>query len=103
MNKAEIIAKIAEDSGISKAQATVALNSFLSAVAKTLKNGGKVRLLGLGTFSVSKRAARVGRNPQTGSAIKIQKKTVAKFKPGNVFQARIGGGTDDTGPMRTKK
>ena len=103
MNKAELIAKIAEDSGISKAQATVALNSFVSAVTKTLKNGGKVILVDLGTFSVSKRAARMGRNPQTGLAIKIHKKNVAKFKPGNILQAKIGGGTDDTGPMRTKK
>lgn len=103
MNKAELIAKIAADSGITKNQANVALESFVKAVSKTLKRGGKVTLVGFGTFSVSKRAARVGRNPQTGSAIKIKSKTVPKFKAGNSFQSILGGGTDDTGPMKTKK
>ena len=71
MNKAELIEKIAGDAEISKKQAASAIDSFTDAVAKTLKKGSKVTLVGFGTFSVSKRAARTGRNPQTGDAIKI--------------------------------
>ena len=71
MNKAELIAKLAEDAGITKTQANEALDSFVEAVTKTLKGGGKVTLVGFGTFSVSKRAARNGRNPQTGEVIKV--------------------------------
>lgn len=82
MNKAELVAKIAEDAGISKTQANAAVDSFTDAVAKTLKKGDSVTLVGFGTFSVSKRAARTGRNPQTGAAIKIKAKKVAKFKAG---------------------
>jgi len=69
MNKAELIAQIADDAGISKTQANAALDSFVGAVTKTLKKGDKVTLVGFGTFSVSKRAARTGRNPQTGARI----------------------------------
>jgi len=82
MNKAELIAQLAEDAGITKVQANAALDSFVDTVTKTLKKGDKVTLVGFGTFSVSKRAARTGRNPQTGEAIKIKAKKVAKFKPG---------------------
>ena len=64
MNKAELIAKLADDAGITKTQANAALDSFIAAITKTLKGGGKVTLVGFGTFSVSKRAARNGRNPQ---------------------------------------
>ena len=81
MNKAELIAKIADDAGITKTQANAALDSFTEAVTKTLKGGGKVTLVGFGTFSVTKRAARNGRNPQTGAVIKIKAKKVARFKP----------------------
>ncbi len=89
MNKAELIAKIAEDAGITKTQAGATLNSFTEAVAKTLKKGDKVTLVGFGTFSVSKRAARNGRNPQTGATIKIKAKKVAKFKAGKELSARV--------------
>jgi DNA-binding protein HU-beta len=82
MNKAELVAKLADDAGISKTQANAALDSFIEAVTKTLKGGGKVTLVGFGTFSISKRAARTGRNPQTGATIKIKAKKVAKFKAG---------------------
>jgi DNA-binding protein HU-beta len=82
MNKAELVAKIAEDAGITKTQANATLDSFTTAVAKTLKKGDSVTLVGFGTFSVTKRAARTGRNPQTGAAIKIAAKKVAKFKAG---------------------
>ena len=82
MNKAELINTIAEDAGITKTQANATLDSFVSAVTKTLKEDGKVTLVGFGTFSVSQRAARNGRNPQTGEEIKIKAKKVAKFKAG---------------------
>jgi DNA-binding protein HU-beta len=89
MNKAQLIDKIAGDSDISKKQAAAALDSFTDAVAKTLKKGNKVTLVGFGTFSVSKRAARNGRNPATGAAIKIKAKKVAKFKAGTELAAKV--------------
>ena len=92
MNKAELVAKLAEDAGITKTQANAALDSFTEAVTKTLKGGGKVTLVGFGTFSVSKRAARTGRNPQTGAAIKIAAKKVVKFKAGKEFSEFVNGG-----------
>lgn len=89
MNKAELVAKIAEDAGTTKVQANAAIDSFIEAVTKTLKGGGKVTLVGFGTFSVSKRAARTGRNPQTGAVIKIKAKKVARFKAGKELSAKI--------------
>jgi len=89
MNKAELIAKIAEDAGVTKTQANASLDSFVEAVTKTLKGGGKVTLVGFGTFSVSKRAARTGRNPQTGAAIKIKAKKVARFKAGKELSGKL--------------
>ncbi|WP_295126557.1 HU family DNA-binding protein [uncultured Chitinophaga sp.] len=89
MNKAELIDKIAKDSGVTKTQANEALDSFTKAVADTLKKGGKVTLVGFGTFSVSKRAARNGRNPQTGQIIKIKAKKVAKFKAGKALSDKL--------------
>ena len=82
MNKSELISQIAGDAGITKAQAQTALNSFLDTSSGALKKGEKVILVGFGTFSVSRRAARTGRNPQTGATIQIAAKTVVKFKPG---------------------
>ena len=89
MNKAELIAKLADDAGITKTHANATLDSFISAITKTLKGGGKVTLVGFGTFSVTKRAARNGRNPQTGAVIKIKAKKVAKFKAGKELSAKI--------------
>ena len=89
MNKAELIAKVAEDAAITKTQANAALDSFVEAVTKSLKKGDKVTLVGFGTFSVSKRAARTGRNPQTGESIKIKAKKVARFKAGKELSAKI--------------
>ncbi|MBM3439439.1 MAG: HU family DNA-binding protein [Bacteroidetes bacterium] len=89
MNKAELVAKLADDAGISKTQANAALDSFVEAVTKTLKGGGKVTLVGFGTFSVTKRAARTGRNPQTGATIKIKAKKVAKFKAGKELSGKL--------------
>lgn len=89
MNKAELVAKIADDAGITKTQANAALDSFVDTVAKTLKGGNKVTLVGFGTFSVSKRNARTGRNPQTGETIKIKAKKVARFKAGKELSAKL--------------
>lgn len=82
MNKADLINKISDDTGITKTQANEALDSFISAVTKTLKGGGKVTLVGFGTFSVSRHKARNGRNPKTNQVIKIEAKKVARFKSG---------------------
>lgn len=82
MNKGDVINKIAEDAGISKSEATDALNSVLDSVKETLKDGKKVTLVGFGTFSISHRAERQGRNPQTGAAITIKAKNLVKFKAG---------------------
>ena len=82
MNKAELIDAIAASAKITKADAQRALDATIENVTKALKKGDKVSLVGFGTFSVAKRAARAGRNPQTGKAIKIAAKRVAKFKAG---------------------
>ena len=89
MNKGELIDKIAKDAKITKGQAGDALDSFINAVGSTLSKSGKVTLVGFGTFSVSKRAARKGRNPQTGKEINIKAKKVAKFKAGVELAKRV--------------
>ncbi len=88
MNKADIINEIAKAT-CSKAEAAKALDAFLDAVKKDLKKGNKVTLIGFGTFSVAKRAARKGRNPQTGAAIKIAAKKVPKFTAGKALKAAV--------------
>lgn len=82
MNKTELIDAMAADAGITKAAAKKALESFLGNVEKSLKKGNRVSLVGFGSWSVSKRSAREGRNPQTGQTIKISAKNVVKFKAG---------------------
>ena len=82
MNKAELVDAIASESKLTKADSTRALEAFVNATTKALKKGDRVALVGFGSFSVAKRAARTGRNPQTGKAIKIAAKKVAKFKAG---------------------
>jgi len=82
MNKAELIDAMANDANLSKADAKRALESLTGNVTKALKKGDKVALIGFGTFSISARAARTGRNPQTGATIQIKAKKVAKFKAG---------------------
>ena len=89
MNKKELIGSIAGAAYISKAAAEKALNATLTSVADALKKGDKVTLVGFGTFSVAKREARTGRNPQTGKSIKIPAKKVAKFKAGNKLSDAI--------------
>jgi len=82
MNKGDLISKIADSANLTKAQAGDALDAVVSAISGTLTGGDKVTLVGFGTFSVSKRAARTGRNPQTGKEIKIAARSVVRFKPG---------------------
>lgn len=86
MNKTELIEHIALHADISKAAAARALESTIGAVKETLKKGDSVSLVGFGTFSVGERAARVGRNPRTGSAIKIDSAKVPKFRPGKALK-----------------
>jgi DNA-binding protein HU-beta len=80
MTKEELIAQIAEDAGTTKVQAKAALESFIGSVKNALKKGGKLTMVGFGTFSVTQRKARTGRNPQTGAAIEIKARKAAKFK-----------------------
>ncbi|HMQ47552.1 MAG TPA: HU family DNA-binding protein [Saprospiraceae bacterium] len=82
MNKGDLINKVAESANLSKAQAGDALNAVLDSISDALKSGDKVTLIGFGTFSVSRREARSGRNPQTGASITIEAKNSVKFKPG---------------------
>jgi DNA-binding protein HU-beta len=92
MNKADLIDKLSKDAGITKSQANTALDSFTETVITSLKKGDRVTLVGFGTFSVSDRAARNGRNPQTGAVIKIKARKVPKFKAGKEFSTRIASG-----------
>jgi len=89
MNKSELVSQVAEEVGLTKTQANAALDAIIESISKVLKKGDKVTLVGFGTFSVSKRAARKGRNPQTGETIKIKAKKVAKFKPGKELNSRL--------------
>ena len=86
MNKVELIAEIAKQANISQKDAGAALKAFTDIVAKTLKKGGKVQLVGFGTFEVTKRAARQGRNPQTGATMKIKASKAPKFKAGKALK-----------------
>lgn len=89
MNKSELVDYIAGEAEISKAAAGRALDAVTTAVKKTLKKGGTVTLVGFGTFSVGKRAARIGRNPQTGAEIKIKAAKVPKFRPGKALKEAV--------------
>ncbi|MCF8358050.1 MAG: HU family DNA-binding protein [Prolixibacteraceae bacterium] len=83
MNKAQLIDAIADKAGLTKADAKKALDAFIEATGEALKSGDRVALVGFGSFSVAKRSARTGRNPQTGAEITIPSKSVVKFKPGS--------------------
>jgi len=89
MTKAELITQMAHSAVISKTAATKAMNSFLSGVVSSLRKGQKVSLVGFGTFTTSKRRARVGRNPQTGEEIKIPAMRVPKFTAGKALKAAV--------------
>jgi DNA-binding protein HU-beta len=89
MNRSDVIAKMATDAGISKAAAERALNALVDGIAGALRGGDKVSLVGFGTFSVSNRAARTGRNPRTGATIQIPASKVPRFKPGKGLKDAI--------------
>ena len=86
MNKTELVAAMAEQAGVSKKDAEKTLKAFTDVVADELKKGGKIQLVGFGTFEVSQRAAREGRNPQTGKAMKIAASKAPKFKAGKALK-----------------
>ena len=89
MNKTELVAAIAEKSGLTTMDAEVVINAFTETVAAELKKGEKVQLVGFGTFEVSERAARTGRNPHTGEAMEIAASKAPKFHPGKAFKDAI--------------
>lgn len=86
MNKTELVDSIAKKSGLTKKDSEAALSAFIDAVSKALKKGDRVQLIGFGTFEVSKRAARTGKNPQTGEQIKIPAAKLPKFKAGKALK-----------------
>jgi DNA-binding protein HU-beta len=92
MNKADLVDRIAGACSISKAQATTAIDTTVDSVTAALRKGDRVALIGFGTFSVSQRKARNGRNPQTGATIKIAARRVAKFTPGNELKKVVNKG-----------
>ena len=95
MNKAELIEHIARQADISKAAATRALEAVIGGVKTTLKKGGSVSIVGFGTFAVTKRAARTGRNPRTGEAVEVRAKHVPFFKSGKELRARLNADGDE--------
>jgi DNA-binding protein HU-beta len=89
MNKAELIDAIAANAKLTKVDSKKALDAFVKAVSAALKKGDKVALVGFGSFSVSKRSARTGRNPRTGAVIKIAAKKVVRFKAGSELTSKV--------------
>ena len=89
MNKSELISAMAAESQMSKADAKKALDAFIASTQKALKKGDRVALIGFGSFSTVKRAARKGRNPRTGKDLKIPAKTVVKFKVGSELASKV--------------
>ncbi len=90
MNKTEFVDAIAKEAGLTKKAAEAAVNAYTAVVTKELKKkNGKVQLIGFGTFETAKRAARTGRNPQTGAALKIPAATVPKFKAGKALKDAV--------------
>ena len=86
MNKQDLVQRIATDTGMTKVSASAAVESFLAGVVKTLKKGDSITFVGFGTFRTSVRKARIGRNPQTGAAVKIPKRRVARFTAGKALK-----------------
>lgn len=89
MNKAELISAIAAKSNLTKVDSKKALDAFISVAGETLKNGDRLTLVGFGSFSVTERNARSGRNPRTGATIQIEAKKVVKFKPGAELEEMV--------------
>ena len=89
MNKSELVDAVAKDAGLTKADAARALDSLVTTVTKTLKKGDEVAITGFGKWSVAKRSARTGRNPQTGQAVKIRASKTPKFTPGATLRGAV--------------
>jgi DNA-binding protein HU-beta len=89
LNKGDLVGKIAKDVGLTKSQSEAAFNSLVGSITASLKKGQKVTIVGFGTFSVAKRKARVGRNPQTGNPIKIAAHKVPKFAAGSDLKKAV--------------
>jgi len=89
MNKQELITKIASDTGITKASAAAAIQSFIEGITKSLKKGQPITFVGFGTFKTAQRKARMARNPQTGAAIKIPKRRVVRFTAGKALKGAV--------------
>jgi DNA-binding protein HU-beta len=89
MNKHELIAKIAQDTGITKTSATAAVESFFDGITKSLKKGQPITFVGFGTFKTAQRKARTARNPQTGAAIKVPKRRVVRFSAGKALKGAV--------------
>ena len=89
MNKQDIIAKVALDTGLKKASAAAVVNSIIDGITKSLKKGDHVSFVGFGTFKISNRKARIARNPQTGVAIKIPKRRVPRFSAGKALRQAV--------------
>ena len=91
MNKAELVEAMVKETGLSKKDTELALNAFMNNVKKSVKKGDSVQLVGFGTFSLAKRSARTGHNPQTGESIKIKAAKAPKFKAGKGFKDFVNG------------
>jgi DNA-binding protein HU-beta len=91
MNKSEFVEAVAQDSGLTNADARRAVESFLTTVEKTLKKGDEIALTGFGKFSVAQRGARTGRNPQTGETVKIKASKAPKFTAGAALKTAVNG------------
>ena len=89
MNKTELVASVAEKAGLTKKDSEKAVNAVLATVSESLQKGDKVQLVGFGTFEMKTRAARTGRNPQTGKEMKIAASTTLDFKPSSVFKKEV--------------
>jgi DNA-binding protein HU-beta len=89
MNKQDVVAKIAKDTGITKTAAAGAVESIIDGITRALKKGNSVSFVGFGTFKISNRKARTARNPQTGAAIKIPKRRVPRFSAGKALKQAV--------------
>jgi DNA-binding protein HU-beta len=96
MNKSEFIAAVADNAKMSKADTERAVDAFISVVAKQLRTGGEVRLVGFGSFEVRTRQATEGRNPRTGEVIKIKASRLPRFKAGKALKDEVNGNTEKT-------
>ena len=89
MNKGDMVAKIAQDTGVTKSSAAAAVDSLLAGITRALKKGDAITFVGFGTFKTSQRRARVSRNPRTGDAIKIPKRRVVRFTAGKALKSAV--------------